>query len=396
MPSTSLCRCVSDHSRRTQERTRPDHPALTALSLTDFRNYSETRFTLSGHLAVFTGRNGAGKTNLLEAVSLLTPGRGLRRAAFADMARLGSTGLWAIAATVRHEAIETRLGTGLREAGERSRHVRINGATAPSAETLMDYVRLVWLTPSLDGLFTGAAGERRRFLDRLVLTLDPAHARRIVEFERLARSRNRLLGDGGDSQWLDAVEAGLAASAVAVSDARADTVARLGERIGAQAGLGAEFPVASLALAGAFEEKRAGRSAAEAEAAYLAMLRATRGRDHAAGRTLDGPHRSDLAVTFAEKEMPAALSSTGEQKALLIGLVLAHADLVAHVSAVMPIVLLDEVAAHLDEGRRAALFDRLEGIGCQALITGTEPTLFASAHGRAEHFEVRDGAVRAL
>ena len=257
-------------------------------------------------------------------------------------------------------------------------------------------VRLVWLTPSLDGIFTGAAGDRRRFLDRLVLTLDPAHARRVVEFERLARSRNRLLEESGDPQWLDAVEAELAESALALANARAEAVERLTRRITAQARDADATPSASLALVGAFEAERARLSSDEAGAAYRVALRTSRGRDRAAGRTLHGPHRSDLAIAVAGNDMPAALSSTGEQKALLLGLILAHAELVGAATGTAPVLLLDEVVAHLDPVRRAALFDRLARLGCQTLMTGTDAHLFSALAGSAERFEVEGGAVRQL
>jgi DNA replication and repair protein RecF len=289
---------------------------------------------------------------------------------------------------------ETRLGTGtvgLAETGERGRRVRVNGAPA-SAESLLDHLRVLWLTPAMDGLFTGPAGDRRRFLDRLVLAIDPGHGRRVSEFERLITSRNRLLDENGDPGVLDAIETQLAERAVAVSLARSETVSLLQVLL---QGLRerSPFPVAAIALEGAFETRISGQPASRAEETFAGDLAASRYRDRAAGRTLDGPHRSDLTVLFAEKAMPAALSSTGEQKALLTGLVLGHAGLVSQTSGMTPILLLDEIAAHLDQGRRAALFDRLESLGCQTFMTGTDEALFAALKGRAEFFTVDAGTV---
>ena len=369
--------------------------ALTALWLKNLRNYAELNLTIPSPLVVLTGPNGAGKTNLLEAISLLTPGRGLRRAAFAEIARSGAGETWAVAAIVTRNGGETRIGTGLpaASAGEtRRRKVRVNGAPVASAEALLEYLRVLWLTPAMDGLFSGAAADRRRFLDRLVLTIDPAHGNRVREFERLLTQRNRLLEEGAAAAWLDAVEAQLAEKSGAVALARAETVALLSARIAAQAEASPAFPSARIAVSGEFEGKIAGRSAAEAEIWHRGALAAGRAADRAAGRTLEGPHRSDLEVAFAVKDMPAAVSSTGEQKALLIGLILAHAELVAAMSGMTPILLLDEVAAHLDPSRRAALFERLVALGCQTFMTGTDPGLFA-ALPTAAAFTVADGRV---
>lgn len=367
---------------------------LSALTLTNLRNYRDLALTLDGRLVVLTGANGAGKTNLLEAISLLSPGRGLRRAAFEAIARKGSDAGWAVSAVLERDGEEVRLGTGtagLAETGERGRRVRVDGAAA-SAESLLDHLRILWLTPAMDGLFTGPAGDRRRFLDRLVLAIDPGHGRRVSEFERLVTSRNRLLDEHGDPGVLDAVEAQLAERAVAVSLARAETVSLL-QAVLQDQGAGASFPVAAIALEGDFENRIASQPASRAESVFAGDLAASRYRDRAAGRTLDGPHRSDLTVLFAEKDMPAALSSTGEQKALLTGLVLGHAGLVSQTSGMTPVLLLDEIAAHLDADRRAALFDRLEGLGCQAFMTGTDPELFSALKGRAEFFTVTAGEV---
>jgi DNA replication and repair protein RecF len=377
----------------------PTRVALRALALSNFRNYAELNVALGAPLVVLTGPNGAGKTNLLEAISLLTPGRGLRRAAFAEISRHGSDGSWAVAATLERDGEATRIGTGLAAplAGETPvRKVRINAATAASTETLLDYLRVLWLTPAMDGLFTGPAAERRRFLDRLVLSVDPEHGGRVRDFERLLAQRNRLLDEGGAAAWLDAVEIELAEKAVAVALARAETVALLSTRIAAQAAAAPAFPVARIAVTGPFEAATRGKSAAESELWYRRALAAGRAADRNAGRTLDGPHRSDLDVVLAEKAMPAGLSSTGEQKALLIGLILAHAGLTAEMSGMVPILLLDEVAAHLDPERRAALFARLAALGGQAFMTGTDAALFAALPGEAARYEVIAGEVRAM
>ena len=370
---------------------------LSALKVSDLRNYTDLSQSFNRLLVVLTGPNGAGKTNLLEAISLLSPGRGLRRSNYEAIGRRGSATGWAVSAVINRDGEETRLGTGtagLAEVGESGRRVRI-GNEAARSESLLDHLRILWLTPAMDGLFTGPAGDRRRFLDRLVLAIDPGHGRRVSEFEKLVTSRNRLLEDNGDPGVLDAVEAQLAERAVAVSLARSETVSLL-QAVLQEGGLAAgEFPVAGIAMSGTFEDDISGKPASEAESGYAGALCDARHRDRAARRTLNGPHRSDLEVTFSVKAMPAALSSTGEQKALLTGLVLGHAELVGRTSGMTPVLLLDEIAAHLDEDRRAALFYRLEAIGCQAFMTGTDASLFAALEDRAEFFTVDAGNVQA-
>jgi len=288
-----------------------------------------------------------------------------------------------------------RIGTGLQataESRERGRRIRIDGANA-NAENLLEYLRVLWLTPAMDNLFTGPAGDRRRFLDRLVLAIDPGHGRRVGDLEKLLASRNRLLDENGDRALLDAIETQLAEKALAVAIARAETIGLLTERMAAQGADGAGFPLATLALAGDFEARYLGGPAGQGEDAYRDALAQARPRDRAAGRTLEGPHRSDLAVVFADKAMPAAKSSTGEQKALLIGLLLAHAGLVAQLRGMTPILLLDEIAAHLDADRRAALFNRLRHLGCQAIMSGTDAALFSNAGGDWQHFHVQAGEI---
>ncbi len=369
--------------------------ALTGLKLTDFRNYASLSLGFAAPLIALTGPNGAGKTNCLEAISLLTPGRGLRRAPYEALIRAGAEAGWALAVDLARDGEVVRIGTGLQataESRERGRRIRIDGANA-NAESLLEYLRVLWLTPAMDGLFTGPAGDRRRFLDRLVLAVDPGHGRCVGDLEKLLASRNRLLDENGDPALLDAIETQLAEKALAVAIARAETIGLLTDRMAAQGADGAGFPLATLALAGNFEARYLGGPASQSEDAYRDALGAARTRDRAAGRTLEGPHRSDLAVVFADKAMPAAQSSTGEQKALLIGLILAHAGLVAQLSAMTPILLLDEIAAHLDSDRREALFARLRHLGCQAFLTGTDAALFANTGGDWQHFHVTSGKI---
>ena len=353
----------------------PVQVALGSLTLTDFRNYEQASVAFGARLVALVGDNGSGKTNLLEAVSLLTAGRGLRRAQLDDIRRQGAPAGWSVAARVEGVAGETRIGVG-HAPGETGRRVRIDGTDARSSEQLLDYLRVLWLTPAMDGLFTGPAGDRRRFLDRLVLAIDPGHGRRVADLEKTLRSRNRLLEEGGSAAFLDAVEAQLAPLAVAVCFARRETVALLQARIRQQGDLGLPFPLAGVELSGEFERDCEGVAAYDIEDRYREQLAAARMRDRAAGRTLYGPHRSDLAVRHLAKDMPAALASTGEQKALLIGLVLAHAEVTSRTAGMTPVLLLDEVAAHLDPGRRRALFVRLAELGLQVLMTGTDSQLF--------------------
>ena len=366
---------------------------LSRLKLTDFRNYADVSLTLDGRHVVLTGENGAGKTNLLEAVSFLSPGRGLRRAVLTDVSRVGASGGFAIFAAVEGMEGEVAIGTGIETADNESvtRKVRINGTPAKSTEELSDHLSVLWLTPAMDGLFTGPSADRRRFLDRLVLSLDPAHGRRASDFERAMRSRNRLLSEGRfDPAWLSGIETQMAGLGIAMAAARQEMLGLL-RTLSAGSGE-TPFPTPVLALEG-FMDGSPDRPAAELEEEYLEMLRINRGRDAAAGRTLDGPHRSDLLVRHREKDMEAERCSTGEQKALLIGLVLAHARLTADMTGYAPVLLLDEIAAHLDEGRRAALFDLVHGLGGQAFMTGTDRSMFSALSDRAQFFTVTHGAV---
>ncbi len=371
--------------------------SICRLTLTNFRGYHAAQIELGpAGPVVLTGANGAGKTNLIEAISLLAPGRGLRRATMEELAFSEGDGAWAVSAEIEGMLGLATLGTGIDPpAGEDSapsRKCRVDRESVSSAAAFADHLRLVWLTPAMDPLFNGPASERRRFLDRLVLAVDAQHSSRVAALERSLRSRNRLLEDArSDSHWLDAVEHETAEVAVAVAAARAETVARLSAALAAARDKG--FPRAEIALDGWMEKLLPNHSAIEIEDRYRALLKDTRARDAAAGRTLDGPHRSDLAVTHAGKGIPASNASTGEQKALLIRLVLAHAGLIKDMTGFAPLMLLDEIVAHLDPARRAALYDALSNLGAQVWMTGADPAAFGDIVGRAQVFEVRSGMV---
>lgn len=372
-------------------------PKVRRLSLADYRSYVSLDLEVDGSLVVLTGENGAGKTNILEALSLLAPGRGLRRADLADCAREGGHGGWAVSTEIADGDHRVQLGTGRENADSsqpQSRKCRIDRAPVGSARAFADHVRVVWLTPSMDGLFTGPAGDRRRFLDRLVLAVDAEHGPRVTALERALRNRNRLLEDHfSEAAWLDAAEREIAGIAVAVAAARSETVSRLAALIQSGRDAGSPFPWADLALAGELEAILPDMPALEVEDRYRAMLRANRARDAAAGRTLIGPQASDLVVRHGPKNADAARSSTGEQKALLVGLVLAHARLVASMSGIAPIVLLDEIAAHFDPVRRAALYDSLSELGSQVWMTGADASAFTELGARATLLRVTPGQV---
>jgi DNA replication and repair protein RecF len=371
-------------------------PRLSRLILTDFRSYSRLDIGFEGKMIVATGDNGAGKTNLLEAISLFSAGRGLRRAEFADCARRPGDGRFAIAAHVAQDGFKTTLGCGLEPQpdGALARRFRVDREPVASPRVFADHLRLVWQTPAMDGLFAGPAGERRRFLDRLVLAVDAGHAARSNALERALRNRNRLLEDNAEAAWLDAAERELAELAIAVAAARRETVSRLAALLLARRDEGSSFPWAELALEGEIDAMIADVPALEAETRYRRRLRDNRARDAAAGRTLVGPQASDLAVRHGPKGIDARLASTGEQKALLTGLVLGHARLVAGLSGIAPIVLLDEIAAHFDVARRNALFEEAAGLGGQVWMTGADETAFATLRGRATVLHVTPGAAR--
>jgi DNA replication and repair protein RecF len=369
------------------------------LTLSNFRSYHAAQVQLDrAGPVVLTGANGIGKTNLIEAVSLLAPGRGLRRATMEELAFSEGDGAWAVSAEIEGMLGLATLGTGIDPpAGEESvptRKCRIDRESVGSATAFADHLRVVWLTPAMDPLFNGPASERRRFLDRLVLAVDAQHSSRVAALERSLRSRNRLLEDSpGDSHWLDAVEHETAEVAVAVAAGRAETAKRLSAALEASRDTAREFPQAQIALQGWMEQLLPDHSAVEIEDRYRSLLKDNRARDAAAGRTLDGPHLSDLVVSHASKNIPAADASTGEQKALLIRLVLAHASLIKQMTGFTPLLLLDEVVAHLDPSRRAALYDALSLLGAQVWMTGADPAAFGDIVGRAQVFLVRGGMV---
>jgi DNA replication and repair protein RecF len=372
----------------------PGQIHISKLTLTNFRNYAALAIDLAPGAVVFSGDNGAGKTNLLEAISFLTPGRGLRRAPYADVAREGGDGGFALHARLDGPDGQIEIGTGISVGeGEGGRRVRINGATARSAEEMLEWLRVVWLTPAMDALFTGPAADRRRFLDRLVLAIDPGHGQRALDYEKAMRGRNRLLTEGSrDDRWFEAIETQMAETGVAIAAARAELVRLLAAMIDRLPDTG-PFPQADISLSGDLEAEVSTAPAVDVEERFRRALAGGRDRDRAAGRTLEGPHRSDLLVRHRPKAMPAELCSTGEQKALLVGIVLSHARLTGEMSGMTPILLLDEIAAHLDGGRRAALFSILEELNCQAFMTGTDAALFSSLKGRAQFLTVDHGTV---
>ena len=369
------------------------------LTLTNFRSYHAAQVALDrAGPVVLTGANGAGKTNLIEAISLLAPGRGLRRATMEELAFTEGDGAWAVSAQIEGMLGLATLGTGIEppvnEEAAPTRRCRIDRESVGSATAFADHLPIVWLTPAMDPLFNGPASERRPFLDRLVLAVDAQHSSRVAALERSLRSRNRLLEDSpGDSHWLDAIEHETAEVAVAVAAGRAETVNRLSAALAAARAQAPEFPQAEIELQGWMEQLLSDHRAVEIEDRYRALLRENRVRDAAAGRTLDGPHLSDLAVRHASKNIPAADASTGEQKALLIRLVLAHAGLIKQMTGFAPVLLLDEVVAHLDPARRAALYDALSSLGAQVWMTGADPVAFGDIIGRAQVFIVRSGTV---
>jgi len=361
--------------------------AIVALGLTDFRSYERAELVTGGRSVYLFGPNGAGKTNLLEAISLLSPGRGMRSASLAELGRreLGEPQgrAWAISAVLTSEGGEARLGTGVEAPGAARRVVRIEGETAPPGR-LAEHLRPLWMTPAQDRLFLDGAAERRRFFDRLVFAAEPIHAAHAGAYERALRERTRVLeADPADPAWLSALEGRMAEAGARVAEARAATLAALRAEIDQRGER--PFPQADLGLSGAFEQMAlAGVALGEIEARLAAALASSRPRDSAAGRALTGPHRCDLTVVHRERGRPAAECSTGEQKALILNLVLAQgARLSRAKSQPNPILLLDEVAAHLDQLRRAALTDEIEALGLQAFLTGTDAALFETFKGRA-------------
>lgn len=388
----------------------PDHGAcaltshVSRLDLTSFRNYAALRLDVDARPVVLTGANGAGKTNLLEALSFFAPGRGIRKAPLPEMARLSggvSAGTWAAAVQINGSNGAVSLGTGLEarlEGGASRRSVRINGEPARGQAVFSEHICVVWLTPEMDRLFMGGGAARRNFVDRMVYGFDAEHARRLSAYEQAMRGRQRLLRDNvGDSAWLSVEEETMAATGVALAAARREVVAFMDAAIAEEDEMReAPFPLASLSFEGEVETLLDTGPALEAEDHLRNVLAASRARDSEAGRALYGPHRSDLVVRHRGKGMAAALCSTGEQKALLIAIVLAHARLLGLARGAAPVILLDEVAAHLDEGRRTALAERILALGAQAWLTGTDKRFFEAFNDQAQTFEVSSGSVRQI
>lgn len=371
------------------------------IALTNFRSYAALTLDARPCPQVLIGPNGAGKTNLLEAVSLLASGQGLRRAEFAELAMHGGDGRWTVAARVHTLLGASDIGTGSApEASERAgRVVRIDGTSFAGSGALSDYVEIVWMTPAMDGLFTGPAAERRRFLDRLILCFDPTYRARTGRFERAMQQRNRLLADGvRDAARFSGLELQLTETGVAIAAARLEAIAALGDVIAARRVRNSDspFPWSQLAVEGTLESELSTKPAVDVEDLYAHVLAVGRERDRAAGRTLEGPHRSDFVVGHGPKGVPAKLASTGEQKSLLMGLVLAHAELVAAHNGYAPILLLDEVTAHLDDARRTALFAEILRLGAQAWMTGTDIRSFDALRNHAEFRRVEEGGISPL
>ncbi|MCB9982712.1 MAG: DNA replication/repair protein RecF [Rhodospirillales bacterium] len=367
------------------------------LKLHNFRCYPEAALEdLRTGMIVLHGDNGAGKTNILEAISLLSPGRGLRGAKNLEIqcqeAPKGTGNPWAVAAQVQTEYGPVQIGTGLEPSGDK-RLIRVNGENVRGQMALAEYVACVWLTPQMDRLFLDSASHRRRFLDRLVFGFDPGHSGRVSRYENAMRQRAKLLGEGGaDESWLGSLEAQMAETGVAIAAARMDFAQRL--QAACRAAENPHFPTAHLTVRGTLEDLLVQASALEVESLFAYQLGASRAKDAVTGGAATGPHKTDLLVRYAAKDMAADQCSTGEQKALLIGITLAHARLISGERGFAPILLLDEVAAHLDEQRRAGLYAVLEDLGGQVWLTGADASLFTAIEGRAQFFEVRNAEFR--
>ncbi len=368
---------------------------LARLTLTQFRTYPALTWRPGARISVITGPNGSGKTNLLEAVSLLQPGRGLRAARIAELARQApdAPGTWGVAARITRDGAETDLGTGSPPDGPSDRRVfRLNGAAPRSQAEVAAVMAAVWLTPQMDRLFQEGASGRRRFLDRLVWALEPGHAREVSAYETALSGRNRLLAGGGaDPDWLAGLEDSMARHAVAATAARGALVARLNATLAA--GATGRFPAAHLALLDPVADRLAGEPALAVEDWLRAAFAETRARDAAAGSAQLGAHRADMALSDAATGLSATLASTGQQKALLIGVVLGHAALIAEARGAAPLLLLDEPAVHLDADRRAALWDALLGLHAQVILTGTDPDPFTPLQRDAEWLQTRNGTL---
>jgi DNA replication and repair protein RecF len=369
---------------------------IAQLSLQHYRCYDTARLEhIQNGLVVLCGANGAGKTNILEAISLLSPGRGLRSAKAMDMQRYDSPQAWGINAKVQDGAgIENQLATGLNpQKGQR--HVRINGVDAKSQVALSDYLSCLWLTPQMDRLFLEGASSRRQFLDRMIFAFDPAHSGRVRRYENAMRQRSKILQEGmADPVWLSSLENQMAETGIAIAAARVDFISRLQEAcLKADKDEENYFPAAVLGTKGTIENLLQNMPAIEVEQAFTYQLEQSRSQDAVVGGAATGPHKSDMDVVYKSKNMAAAQCSTGEQKALLIGLVLAHGRMMMAERGAPPVLLLDEIAAHLDAARRNALFERLNSMGGQVWMTGTDPVLFSDIQNQAQFFDVESAQI---
>lgn len=374
---------------------------IRALQLAQYRNYDGIDLTdLPSGPVVLCGANGAGKTNILESISFLSPGRGLRSARVAEVQNnRGTAAPWSVSALIESHYGPVRIGTG-RDQGEDKRIVRINGEPARGGQSAMtDYVSVLWLTPQMDRLFQDASAARRKFLDRMVFAFDPGHSGRMTRYENAMRQRSKLLQTpgGADPAWLDALEATMAESGVAIAAARQDFTRRLQQAVDRTPDdIRAHFPRAVLSLRGSVETLVQRAPALEVEDMLRYQLKQSRAQDSISGGAASGPHKGDLHVVYDEKSMTADQCSTGEQKALLIGIVLAHARMIAAERGAAPILLLDEVAAHLDEARRGLLYDILLDLKAQVWMTGTDSAIFSAVLNAARYFEVADGKIQAI
>ncbi len=372
--------------------------SFNTIKLHNFRCYEQAILTdLHSGLIVLTGTNGAGKTNILEAISLLSPGRGLRNARMIEIQKNDTDSPWAVAATLtNYYGDEVKLGTGIdpnSRLGAEKRSVRINGANVKSQARLGDYLSCIWLTPQMDRLFIDSARERRKFLDRLIFSFDTGHSGRVTRYENALSGRSKLLRDGiDDDSWLSGLEQQIAETGIAIAAARLDFVERL--QSACKSMENKLFPLAYLKVEGIIEELLKNSPAIEVENIFIQQLKESRARDSYTGGAQNGTHKSDLAVTYASKNMPANQCSTGEQKALLIGLILAHAQLIKAERGEPPILLLDEVAAHLDDTRRKALYDILQDLNAQCWLTGTDKELFLAIKDKAQFFEIKNSIIK--
>ncbi len=368
---------------------------LSSLNLHHFRSHDHLSLReLTPGLVVLHGPNGIGKTNILEAISMLTPGRGIRSAKMDEIQRRQSRDPWVVSARLEKEFSSFQIGTGLQQATGK-RQVRIDGKTMSSQASLSEYLSCVWLTPQMDRLFLDSISQRRKFLDQLVFAFDPAHSGRVRRYDNALSQRSKILRAAAenhhrpDETWLDSLEKQMATSASAIAAARLSFIKRLQQACdNFSAQNNSPFPHASLRLRGIMEELLGSVAALEVEDLFRGQLKASRDKDALIGGAQSGPHKTDLLVSYSAKTMPAQQCSTGEQKALLIGMILAHSALIAAHRGAPPLLLLDEVAAHLDEDRRAALYDLLRQLGGQVWLTGTEENLFSAAKNHARFFEI--------